>query len=295
MILESTGGIAVNLLYDTKNYILRNGNIAEKLRITNAGFDVPSDTIESWIKELESLVNNDGGVPFDFQKGNPSSVKVTAEVLPLILKFEDQHSDLVKGMIQFLVSRQKNDGGFAETLNLDALIEDKYGSTWGRDWYPVGKSITWLTGKALEALCLAGYENTERLRRARDFLMYSQNEDGHWPDYIERDESDPLGTGNILPALREVDVPVDNKVYEDARAALLHHLASAVENKSVSDMVDLTAVGPPKNDKEREVLRKGMDLISKTQNEDGGWSLMGSKKSDPELSSLLAYVANKCC
>ena len=93
-------------------------------------------------------------------------------------------------MATFLVSRQKQDGGFGEALNLDSYIEDKYGITEGREWYPVGKSITWLTGKCLEALVLSNYDDQERIRRARDYLLYSQNEDGHWPDFKDSKESD---------------------------------------------------------------------------------------------------------
>ncbi|MHA2149578.1 MAG: hypothetical protein ACXAAN_13095 [Candidatus Thorarchaeota archaeon] len=58
-------------------------------------------------------------------------------------------------------------------------------------------------------------------------------------------------------------------------------------------MADLTAVGKPQSDLEKEVIRGGVELIIQSQNEDGGWLPLGSKKSDPELSSILAFVANK--
>ncbi len=210
------------------------------------------------------------------------------------MKFREDHSDLFDGMMSFLISRQKKDGGFAEALNLDPHIEDTYGVSSGREWYPVGKSITWLTGKALEALCIAKYDGEERLRRARDYLMYSQYEDGHWPDYKNQGESDDLGTANILPALLAVGISDDHKVYRDGRAAALQHLVSSVESKSTFDMVDLIAIGKPATDKEREVILQGLTLVKSTQNEDGGWTPIGAKKSDPELSSILAFVYLKC-
>jgi hypothetical protein len=131
------------------------------------------------------------------------------------------------------------------------------------------------------------------LRRARDFLLYNQYEDGHWPDYIGRNESDPIGTGNILAGLKAIGINSDNKVYKDGRVALLQHLKDAVEDKLIFDMMDLTAVGTPKSDLESEVIRDGLELIIQTQNEDGGWAPLGSKKSDPELSSILAFVGQK--
>lgn len=283
-----------SLIHDIRTYILENGTSIDLLRLAYAGYEMPSDALDTALENLKSVQNPDGGLPFDLVKGNPSSAKLTAEVIPLLKQFKELYPGLHDNMVSFLISRQKSDGGFAETLNLDSYIEDKYGSTEGREWYPVGKSITWLTGKALEALVGAEYADEERLRRARDFLMYSQNEDGHWPDYKDQNESDPLGTGNILPALLAAGVDSNHKVYRDGRAALFHHLVMSIESNSTYDMVDLTAVGKPESPQERDVILRGLNLIMVSQNHDGGWAPMGTKKSDPELSSILAYVARIC-
>ena len=167
--------IKTKLEFDIQSYILDQGSIADKLRILSAGYPVSSEITSGLVDELQSIVNLDGGLPFELQNGNPSSVKVTAELLTLLFSKISGVDTIVEGMITFLISRQKKDGGFAEALNLDGLIEDKYGGIMGRDWYPVAKSITWLTGKSLEALCQTKYDDQERLRRARDFLIYSQN------------------------------------------------------------------------------------------------------------------------
>lgn len=284
----------VNLVYDVTNFVLKQGNIIDKLRIAAADYNVPSELKDEILKYLKAIINEDGGVPFEVQPGVPSAVKTTAEVLTLLLKLNWGTPELIDMMVQFIVSRQKSDGGFAETLNLNSYIEDRYGATEGREWYPVGKSITWLTGKALEALCLAKYADDERLRRARDFLIYSQNEDGHWPDYKELDVSDPLGTGNILPALVAMEVGPGNKVYEGARAALYQHLKHAIEEKNLFDMVDLIAIAPPKNKHETQIFKDAIPLLLETQRNDGGWSGIGMKKSDPELSAYLAMVVAIC-
>jgi hypothetical protein len=276
------------LHYDFQNFLISNGNIADKARLAAAGYYVPSDIQESIIIELKSIQNSDGGIPFGFKRGAPSSVKLTSEILALLSKLKSRYLDLIKSMVEFIVSRQKHDGGFAESLKLDPYIEDTWGEV-GRGWYPVGVSITWLTGKALEALCLVNFDNQDRLRRARDFLIYSQYEDGHWPDFKNQKLSDPLGTGNILLGLRAMGINSDNKVFEDGRAALLQHMKNSLEAKSIFDVVDLTAIGKPKSDIEREILKNGLELIIQTQNQDGGWIPLGAKKSDPELSSKLVF------
>ncbi|MHA1135323.1 MAG: prenyltransferase/squalene oxidase repeat-containing protein [Candidatus Thorarchaeota archaeon] len=280
------------LLYDFQNFILTNGNIADKVRLITTGFKIPSDLQGTVMDTLQHLMNSDGGIPFGFKQGAPSSTKETAELLSLISSFSGKYKDIIEKMTTFIVSRQKNDGGFGESLKLDPHIQDEWGGI-GREWYPVGISITWLTGKALEALCLTNFEDTERLRRARDFLLHSQYEDGNWPDFKEQQISDPLGTGNILRGLQAIGVNSDNKVYVDGRAALLHHLNECLEAGSIFDMADLTAIGTPLNEKEKEILTKGIELIVNSQNEDGGWVPTGTKKSDPELSSILILEYKK--
>lgn len=284
--------MGTNLHYNYQNYLLSNGNVADKLRLASAGFEMPSGLVDELMNELKQILNNNGGIPFGVTPSSPSSVKETAEILALVAKFKSEWPEVIKKMAEFLISRQKNDGGFGESLKMNPYIEDKWGPI-GRDWYPVAKSVTWLTGKALEALCLVEYDNEERLRRARDFLLYNQYEDGNWPDYKGQETSDPLATGNILRALKAIGVNSDNKVFKDGRAALLQHLKDSIENRSTFDMADLTAVGSPKTDLEQEVIRHGIELIIQTQNEDGGWAPIGSKKSDPELSSILAFVVKK--
>ncbi|TFG07367.1 hypothetical protein EU538_08905 [Candidatus Thorarchaeota archaeon] len=285
----------VDFNYEIVPFILENGDIADILRVANAGLDISEKRVMDELARLKRLLNPDGGVPFALSEGNPSSVKETAELLALVMRYADRCAEIIGGMIPFLVSRQKKDGGFAETLNLEPLIQDRYASAGGVEWYPVGKSVTWLTGKALEALCRAGYDEEHRLRRARDFLIYLQNEDGHWPDFKGQNESDPLATGNIILGLKEVGVSRDHKACQDARAALFHHLKKSVESDSTYDMVDLSAIDTVSSDIEQEVVNKGIELVIKSQNKDGGWTDLGTKKSNPELTSLLVFALKTCC
>jgi squalene cyclase len=285
---------SANHFYDLENFIIEQGNVADILRLISAGYKIDNDVVNSVLSEVEDILNKDGGVPFSLVEGNPSSVKETSELLPLLLKFRRTHDHLIQRMAEFLISRQKKDGGFAEAMNLDYLIEDRYGAKWGSEFYPVGKSVTWLTGKALEALSLAKYNDEVRLRRARDFLLNSQNEDGNWPDFINMGQSDPLATGNILTGLRAAGLDSKDRVYRDARAALYQHLKDALESKSTDDMIDLTAVCPAETDKERNVIKGALELILETQSKDGGWQPLGSKKSDSELSSILGFVLKEC-
>ncbi|TET12237.1 MAG: hypothetical protein E3J86_00725 [Candidatus Thorarchaeota archaeon] len=280
------------LHYDFQNYMLSNGSVADKLRLASAGFETPAGLVDELMSDVKQILNNDGGIPFGVTPGSPSSVKETAEILALIAQYKSKWPEVINMMAEFLVSRQKNDGGFGESLKIDPYIEDKWGPI-GRDWYPVAKSVTWLTGKALEALCLVEFDSEERLKRARDFLLHSQYEDGNWPDYTGQETSDPLATGNILRALKAIDVNPESKVLKDGKAALFQHLKTSIENRSTFDMADLSVVSSPKTDLEREVIRDGIELIVQTQNKDGGWAPIGIKKSDPELSSILAFVLRK--
>ncbi|TFF96169.1 hypothetical protein EU546_01915 [Candidatus Thorarchaeota archaeon] len=281
------------LRYDVRSYLQEEGNTTDKARLIAAGYDDSKETRSEVLSKIQSSMRRDGGIPFNYNPNAPSSVKGSAEFLTLTAGLKE-FNEIHNRMSRFLVSRQKKDGGFAELLALDPYIEDKWGSSGGRDWYPVVKSLTWLTGKALRALVLAGHDDRQRHLRARDFLVYSQNEDGYWPDFKGQNISDPLATGNILEGLIAVGVPPDHKVYKDGRAALMQHLMRSLKNRSLFDMADLPAMGKPESKIESELIREGVQFIVDSQQQDGGWSPLGTKKSDPELSSKMAHVVKRC-
>jgi hypothetical protein len=60
-------------------------------------------------------------------------------------------------------------------------------------------------------------------------------------------------------------------------------------------MVDLSAIDTVSSDIEQEVVNKGIELVIKSQNKDGGWTDLGMKKSNPELTSLLVFALKTCC
>ena len=113
--------MGTNLHYDHRNYLLTNGNVADKLRLASAGNDLTQEQLDGLMGELRRVQNQDGGMPFGVQPGNPSSVKETAEILALISGYRPQWEDIIDPMVKFLISRQKNDGGFSESLKLDTL------------------------------------------------------------------------------------------------------------------------------------------------------------------------------
>ncbi len=281
------------LHHDARTYIMEHGNTSDKVRALAAGIETSEDVRTQILNEIKASMNKDGGISFGYRVGAPGSVKETAEMLTLVASWPS-FAEVSKKLTKFLVSRQKKDGGFAEALNLDPYIEDYWGSAGGRDFYPVGKSVTWLTGKGLGALALADGVDEARLRKARDFLIYSQNEDGHWPDYKDQGVSDPLATGNILEGLSLAGVPVEHRVVRDGRAALMQHLKDCIEAKSLFDMADLPAVGKPQSDIETKLVGAGLEFIIESQRDDGGWAPMGAKKSDPRLTSILVLVLKRC-
>jgi hypothetical protein len=59
-------------------------------------------------------------------------------------------------------------------------------------------------------------------------------------------------------------------------------------------MADLPAMGKPESKIESEMIREGVQFIVDSQQQDGGWSPPGTKKSDPELSSKMAHVVKRC-
>ena len=67
--------MGTNLHYDHRTYLLTNGIIADKLRLASAGNNLTQEQLNDLMKELKRVQNQDGGMPFGVQPGNPSSVK----------------------------------------------------------------------------------------------------------------------------------------------------------------------------------------------------------------------------
>ncbi|MFX1266038.1 MAG: hypothetical protein ACFFH0_11700 [Promethearchaeota archaeon] len=85
--------------YDLQSYIVKHGNIADKMRLISAGYRLPEDIVNTTLNALERVLNRDGGVPIDLMRGNPSSVKETAEMLPLLGSFKKTHRQLIQKML----------------------------------------------------------------------------------------------------------------------------------------------------------------------------------------------------
>ncbi len=78
--MEDLTKMESELHYDFQSFLLSNGNIADKARLVAAGNKIPSGIQEGVIADLKTIQNSDGGIPFGFKLGAPSSVKLTSEL-----------------------------------------------------------------------------------------------------------------------------------------------------------------------------------------------------------------------
>ncbi len=278
---------------DPVEYVKEHGNLIDKARIIFSLDINDQDFIDEIVGEIEEILNPEGGVPFDFEEENPSCLKDTAELLTPLSKIVPDRRDLIEKMASFIADRQKADGGFAEVKGLDDYIEMKWGAINGRDWYPVGKSITWLTGKAIEALISANYNNEKRIKRGIEFLKKLQHNSGHWPDTADHEEPDPLATGNIINAFKKAGLDKE-EAYIKGRNALIKSIEEAMKKEEfLWDLVDIAYIDKPLNKEEEKIIKKAVKLIIELQNEDGGWKPVWMKQSDPELTALLVQAVIK--
>ena len=52
----------VSLVHDVKGFIHSNGSVADKLRLVSAGVELDKGVVDDLVKQLESVLNKDGGV-----------------------------------------------------------------------------------------------------------------------------------------------------------------------------------------------------------------------------------------
>jgi prenyltransferase beta subunit len=155
--------------------------------------------IQEIMKKLEACQRNDGGFQLETQ-GTSSSVIETAIAVDFLLDIgKPRDSEVIAKAIKFLLSQQREDGGFAESPNVKHPIDwdDKY-------IYEKRISTPHVTAWVLRVLLKTEFSKEKSaVNKALQFLKMHQKEDGGWSHFKSERKSCPYLTGFILIALGE--------------------------------------------------------------------------------------------
>lgn len=259
--------------YDPISYILKEGNIYCKLQL----YDVLGCSRPDLIGEYLTLQNTDGGWPWELKNGNPSSVAETARAVRF-LKDKNGYKSEIEKTIPFLLEHQREDGGWAENLELVSLIPKEW------DWMSCYHSSTSTTGSVICALLEGIPREDSRLQKALYFLKKTQTEDGGWPYRVGpgyRYGTDIASVDDVLHALIAVGESKDSPVIQKAIGALQKNYHLWTEPIDASSAISiLHLLGYPAD---HPWIQELVSNIFNAQHENGGWNWLGDFPTSPGI------------
>jgi prenyltransferase beta subunit len=187
--------------------------------------------LQGIVERIKGYQKNDGGYQVE-TKGTTSSVVETAVVIDLLLDVGGScDSDMVSQAVEFLLTQQREDGGFAENISVKHPIEwdDKY-------IYEKRVSTPHVTAWVLKALLKTGLsKENPAVAKALRYLAVSQKKDGGWSHFKSEVKSSLYLTALIVIALGEFK---EFKHAVDVDTLKNYFISHQKENGSIGDCLD---------------------------------------------------------
>ncbi len=217
----------------------------------------------------------------------------------------------VDSAVQFVLSRQRPDGGWSENPSLDIPPEKVELSN--------KQAITWITADVVELLRQVGMGEGPQCQAALEWLRAMQNRHGGWHSYSgsigdqRGSTGDPDSTAQITFLMGEI-YGEDDPVYRKGRELFETHLEECAQDvergyrirlrngqREELDGYTLThlllswLLDPPRRiqsgyDVGDPRVRQMMEALIEIQREDGGWRPFWSEESSPVYTALAAKV-----
>lgn len=157
-------------------FVRKNGNQEqnERLECILTGKKVSEEILVSFLE----IQNPDGGFPYGFQKGRPSSIMDTLLALARLEDYNSLDHDSVERITRFLFSIQNSDGSWEEP----AIIEQFNPPSWMKP----GDLKVRVLATAYVSFWLAklNYLDRDELHDAMDFLIRFVHPDGHFYGFL---------------------------------------------------------------------------------------------------------------
>ena len=242
-------------------FIEENGTKLEKYRLNHLLGKGRDDEVP--LGYLRRLQNDDGGFPYDDEKGKLSSVNSTGVNLSLIVELGLTELDVCRKTLEYLMSVQGEDGSWDESQAIN-----QYNPPF---WNMPGdlKTKMWLTANILNYLVQLGYRESEAVRKAAQFLLKNRDEKGKFAGFLH---STWISVG-VFGQLEGVNSKVVKKALRVIEQNIDRMEDGAVDFIWCLECFYLAGIG-----KDDSLVRKCIDRVIKSQRQDGAWASADEEK-----------------
>jgi prenyltransferase beta subunit len=158
------------------NFIKENGTELEKYRL-NYLLGKERDN-ETPLRYLRGLQNDDGGFPYENEKGKASCISKTSVNLSLMIELGLAESDVCRKTVEYLLEVQGRDGSWDENEE----IKQYNPPFWDMPEDP--KTKMWLTADMCNYLTQLSQRESEAVKRATEFLLKNRDTEGKFAGFM---------------------------------------------------------------------------------------------------------------
>jgi len=158
------------------SFVEANGTALEKYRLYFLLGKERNDEIP--LLHLRNLQNEDGGFPYNDEKGKLDCVNATSNNLSLMIELRLDKSDVCRKTVEYLLKIQGKDGSWSE----NEAIKQYNPPFW--DMPNDLKTTIWLSASITNYLIQLGYENTSAIQKAAGFLLKNRDNEGKFAGFL---------------------------------------------------------------------------------------------------------------
>jgi len=236
-------------------FIKENGTELEKYRLRYLLSKERDDEVP--LRYLRQLQNDDGGFPYEDEKGKLSSVNFTSVNLSLMIELGLTRSDVCRKTLEYLMKVQGVDGSWDENQAIN-----QYSPPF---WNTPGdlKTKMWLTATITNYLIQLGYRESEAVRKATQFLLENRNEQGAFSGFLH-------STWISVRVFGQLEGP-DSEVVKKALRVIEQNI-SRMEDGAADFIWCLECFCVAGISKDTPIVKRCIDRVIELQRDNGAWT-----------------------
>jgi len=158
------------------SFVEKHGTELEKYRLHYLLGKERDDEVP--LRYLKGLQNDDGGFPYENEKGKLSCVLNTSANLGLMIELGIAESDVCRKTAEYLLGVQGRDGGWNENDE----IKQYSPPFWDLPGDP--KTKIWLSADVCNYLIQLGYRESKAVKKATGFLLKNRDAEGKFVGFL---------------------------------------------------------------------------------------------------------------